>query len=187
MDPYIQELKGQIERVKRRSADFLCKDYIQTSSVTSVLKSLQWDTLECRSKVGRLCMLYRIHHDQTAIPAEKFLHPVTRHSRSLHNLAINQPHLTKTATSTVFFPQRACDWNKLPLITANISTTSNKKHSNSYAPRKTNLIATSCIKPTCPVASCLVLKIALRIMFQIQSMLKKIKDSVPTPRQLCQI
>ena len=42
---YAQELKDQIERVQRRSARFVCKDYKRTSSVTSMLKSLQWDIL----------------------------------------------------------------------------------------------------------------------------------------------
>ena len=94
-DPYTQEFKDQIERVQRRSARFVCKDYKRTSRVTSMLKSLQWDTLEHRRKVARLSMFHKIHHGQTAIPAEEFLNQVKHHSRNLHNLAYQPASFNK--------------------------------------------------------------------------------------------
>ena len=46
-DPYTHELKDQIEIVQRSSARFVGKDYKRTNSVTSMLKSLQKDQLNC--------------------------------------------------------------------------------------------------------------------------------------------
>ena len=70
-----------------------------------MLTPLQWDTLENRRKGARLSMFHKIHHGQTAIPAEEFLHPVKRHSRNLHNLAYQPASFNKDCHKYSFFPQ----------------------------------------------------------------------------------
>ena len=126
-DPYTQELKDQLEKVQRRSARFVCNDYRHTSSVTTMLDSLQWDTLETRRKVARLTMLLKIHHSQTAIPAGKFLQPVTRQSRHHHSKAYQLKSTTKDCYRYSFFPQTTIDWNALPSNIINIPDNTNFK------------------------------------------------------------
>ena len=65
-------------------------------------------------KVARLTMLHKIHHGQTAIPAGKFLQPVTRQSRHHHSKAYQLKSTTKDCYRYSFFPQTIIDWNALP-------------------------------------------------------------------------
>ena len=113
-DPYTQEQKDKLEMIQRRAARFVCRDYNRTSSVTTMLKSLQWDTLESRRKVARISMLHKIHHGQAAVPAGKFLQPVTRQSRHNHNKAYQLFSANKDCFKYSYFPQTVKDWNTLP-------------------------------------------------------------------------
>jgi hypothetical protein len=79
-----------------------------------MLKSLQWDTLESRRKVARISMLHKIHHGQAAVPAGKFLQPVTRQSRHNHNKAYQLFSANKDCFKYSYFPQTVKDWNTLP-------------------------------------------------------------------------
>ena len=69
LDSHTKELINQLERIQRQAARFVCSNYNQTSSVTSMQKDLQWDTLECRRCVARLTMLHKIQTRQAAISA----------------------------------------------------------------------------------------------------------------------
>ena len=54
-DPNTKENKGKLEMVQRRAARWTLNDYASTTSVTSLMAQLGWQTLEQRRSVARLC------------------------------------------------------------------------------------------------------------------------------------
>ena len=86
-DPHSQLHIKQLENVQRRGARFVFNDYRWTSSVTKMLNEVSWPTLEQRRHTSRLVMLNKILLGQVAIPARKFLQPVSTRSSSRLNLA----------------------------------------------------------------------------------------------------
>ena len=50
---------NQLERVHRRAALFVCNDYTRQSSVSEMISSLGWDTLQKRRDNARTTMLYK--------------------------------------------------------------------------------------------------------------------------------
>ena len=65
----------KLEAVQRRSAPWATSDYQRTSSVTQMIKDLNWRTLEQRRIDSRLTLIYKITYDLVAIPAADNLIP----------------------------------------------------------------------------------------------------------------
>ena len=57
---YHQHNIAKLEMVQRRVARFVTNNYDRTASVTQMLHSLQWDTLEARRNNLRAVLLYKI-------------------------------------------------------------------------------------------------------------------------------
>ena len=75
-DPHTDDLSSKIDMVQRRAARFVMADYRQKSSVTKMLQTLQWQTLQERRAHSKIIMMYRIVHRLVAIPvAPPYLHP----------------------------------------------------------------------------------------------------------------
>ena len=70
----------KLEAVQRRSACFVMNNYQQTSSVTSMLQTLQWPTLAERRARIKATMMYRIVNGLVAIPPTE-LHTSTTTAR----------------------------------------------------------------------------------------------------------
>ena len=74
-DPYHQANKDRLETVQRRAAQFVCKDYISTrrkSSVSSMIRSLEWKSLEERRAASRLALLYKSIHHKVAVDTDHY-------------------------------------------------------------------------------------------------------------------
>ena len=59
----------KVEAVQRRAARWAIRDYKYTSSVTAMLKDLNWRPLDQRRIDSRLLMMYKVTYDLVAIPA----------------------------------------------------------------------------------------------------------------------
>ena len=59
-DPHTKEQISSIEKIQRRAARVVSNDHRKTSSVSKMLKELDWPTLENRRKAARLTTLYKI-------------------------------------------------------------------------------------------------------------------------------
>ena len=59
-NPHTKEQISSIEKIQRRADKVVLNDYRKTSSVTNMLKELDWPTLENRCKASRLTTLYKI-------------------------------------------------------------------------------------------------------------------------------
>jgi hypothetical protein len=72
--PHTKQHIDKIESVQRRAARYVTKGYHNTSSVTSMLNHLYWNTLENRKKnINRVTMLYKITHNLVAIDPNLYL------------------------------------------------------------------------------------------------------------------
>ena len=94
----------KLEAVQCRSARWATRDYQRTSSVTQMIKDLNWQTLEQWRIDSRLTLMYKITYDLVAIPAADYLIPSTRQSRQNHQLAYKQILTLKTIQSLHSFP-----------------------------------------------------------------------------------
>jgi hypothetical protein len=108
-DPYTARSADSLEMVQRRSARWVMNDYFRTSSVTTMLQSLNWRLLALRRADARLTMLYKIKLELVLInPASYF-----RLQRNNFNI---QPIHSRTAYyANSFFPRTISNWNELPL------------------------------------------------------------------------
>ena len=71
--PHTKQHIDKIESVQRRAARYVTKRYLNTSSVTSMLIHLNWNTLENRRNINRVTMLYKITHNLVAIDHNLYL------------------------------------------------------------------------------------------------------------------
>ena len=67
-DPGQVNHKSLLERVQRRAARWIKSDYDRYASVTTMLQSLGLETLEERRRMSRLAFLYKVLHEEVAVP-----------------------------------------------------------------------------------------------------------------------
>ena len=80
------------EAVQRRAAWWATRNYKYTTSVTAMLKDLNWRPLDQRRIDSRHLMMYKVTYDLVAILAPEHLARNTRQSRHIHSLAYRQIH-----------------------------------------------------------------------------------------------
>ena len=71
--------------VQQRVARYVANRYHNTSSVTSMLDHLEWESLEARSAKNQLIMFLKNIHGQVDIPARDYLVPASTKTRSQHS------------------------------------------------------------------------------------------------------
>ena len=80
--PWLLQDIYRLERLQRRSARFVSRNYQQTASVSNMIKTLGWESLEDRRKKLRIQMLYKIINDIVLLPSTQ----VTRMEPSCYDL-----------------------------------------------------------------------------------------------------
>ena len=113
-DPYTKKNINQLERVQRRAARYVQNRYHKTSSVTDMLQQLNWRSLQGRHRDARLCMLYKIHYNLIAIPAD-CLQLQLRHTQFSHKLAFHTLQGSGNYQKYALFPRTIREWNVLPI------------------------------------------------------------------------
>ncbi len=114
-DPNTKSDSKKLERVQSRAARYVTNRYHNTSSVTDMRQTLNWQTLEERRRQARTVMFYKIHYGLVALlPTAHHLLPFTRMSRHYHPLAYQVMYASTNAYKFSFFPRTVLDWNALP-------------------------------------------------------------------------
>ena len=107
-----------IEKINRRAARFVTSNYYHTSSVSSMIDQLEWQDLETRRQNFRLCMLFKIIHNQTCIPLSDITSPTTTTSSTIMTRSdVNSVLVPFARTDTYKFsfgPHTCSLWNSLP-------------------------------------------------------------------------
>ena len=118
----------KLEAVQRRSACWATRDYQRTSSVTQMIKNLNWRTLEQRRIDSRLTLMYKITYDLVAIPAADYLIPNTRQPRHNHLQAYRQIPTLKDYYKYTYLPRTIVHWNALPFYIPVLPTVEQFSH-----------------------------------------------------------
>jgi hypothetical protein len=121
--PHTKQHIDKIKSVQRRAARYVTKRYHNTSSVTSMLNHLNWNTLENRRNINRVTMLYKITHNLVAIDHNLYL--VKQPIMHTRNSNILQYQLFNTRTNYFkhsFSPHTVVLWNSLSHATLMAST-----------------------------------------------------------------
>ena len=84
----------------------------QPGSVTQMVSQLGWEPLQVRRVKIRLLLLFKIQHNQVAIPAEAYLLPSDSRTRGQNTFRI--PSTRKDIYRNSFFPRSIRQWNNLP-------------------------------------------------------------------------
>ena len=100
--PGKKTLSQKSESVQRSAARYVCNNYNYTSSVTFILKSLNWHTLEYRRNNSSLMYFYKI---------QNALVHVDHHHLNLNHLI---PPSNTQYHSNSYFPRTIRLWNSLP-------------------------------------------------------------------------
>ena len=119
-DPHTNKDINKIEMVQRRAARFATNSYHNTSSVSNMLSSLQWPTIQQRRLNIRMCMIYKIIHNLVAIPQDNYFIPKCRLTPNQHPYTFMQYQPSRDYFKFSFFPRSIPQWNSLPtaIVTA---------------------------------------------------------------------
>ena len=104
--PHTKEYVSKVEMVQRRAARYVTNRYHNTSSVTSMLDHLDWESLEAWRAKTQLTMLFKIIHGLVDILAEDYLVPGSTRTRSQHSLKFLQiPVSSPSIINSAFSPE----------------------------------------------------------------------------------
>ena len=112
--PYTDQDINKLESVQRRAARWVTRDYQYTSSVSAMLRDLNWHTLDQRLIDSRLVLVYKVTYDLAAIPASDYLIRNTRLSSRIRPLTYRQITTLKDYYKYTFFSRTIIHWNALP-------------------------------------------------------------------------
>ena len=113
-DPNTKVNIRRLEMVQRRATRYVTNRQRNTSSVSNMLHSLHWWTLQDRRKDARLSMMYRIDRGLFAISKEKRILPPKRKMRLSNERAFQLITCHTDRRTMSFFPRTVRDWNALP-------------------------------------------------------------------------
>lgn len=117
-DPHTQTDIQKLEMVQRRAARYVKNRHRNASSVSDMLSSLHWRSLQERRRDARLCMMYKVDRRLVAIDKDKrLLPPKKRNTRHSHPRAYQVPSCKTERRKMSFFPRTVRDWNALPPAT----------------------------------------------------------------------
>ena len=121
--PHQKILINTLEMVQRRAARYVSANFERRASVTAMLRSLKWETLEERHSKRRLTIGFQIIQGQIAIPSTQLV-PSTISTRGNSKKFKQLPTRTNYYKYS-FFPTVIALWNSLP---DEIAMASDKEH-----------------------------------------------------------
>ena len=104
--PHLKGDSADLERVNRRAIRYVSGDFRRTTSVTALMATRDWQTLEERRREAKLVLLYKIVNDKVAVSLEDInLELSTRPSRNSHKFKFREKR-SSTANLQNFFTHR---------------------------------------------------------------------------------
>ena len=108
--PWLARDKARIERVQRRAARYVYNTYSRYSSVTAMLQSLNWETLESHRFNMHLCIIYKVFYNLAMFPLLDYATPITVQTWG-NNIKFILPHCSKDVFKHSFLPAALRGWN----------------------------------------------------------------------------
>ena len=128
-DPHTTSDIHKIEMVQHRAARFVIGNYSKTSgTVTNILQQLNWPHFEQRRKESRLINLYKIQHENIAIPLPDYIQrQQASNTRQYHPSKFRVMGPKTNVYKYSYFPRTILEWNSLPQSLYNIHNLDNFK------------------------------------------------------------
>ena len=104
--------------IQRRAARFVMNRYHNTSSVSSMLDILGWDSLLERRAKYSVTLLYKIVNNHVAIQPQAYFTPAYNSTRTLHTHKFLQIQGKTDYHSNSYFVRVIPLWNQLPATIA---------------------------------------------------------------------
>ena len=112
--PHTQEYINKLEMVQQRVARYVAMRCHNTSSVTSMLDHLEWESLEARRDTKfQLTMLFKIINDMVDIPQEEYLTPASKRTPTGDSHKFRQIPASSDYYLNSFFPKTVRLWSLL--------------------------------------------------------------------------
>ena len=121
-DPHTDINIAKLGGVQRRAARFVTNDYNYTSSVTAMMRALEWESLQQRRQEAKAVMMYRIVNSLVDIPPQHHLHQQGTAVTRGHQSRFMVPYSRTDTHRTAFFPSAIRLWNQLPESLVNASS-----------------------------------------------------------------
>ena len=122
--------KRKLENIQSRAGRFVTGRFKRTESITDILSTLNWDSLEHRRNVVDLFTCHKILHNKLEIPTQSIFIPHNSDTRSntqpFQNIACRVD-----AVRGAYFPRTIARWNKLPPNIAGLGSESSFKRAAS--------------------------------------------------------
>ena len=86
---------SQIEQVQRRATRWTASNFDRQSSVTEMIKHLEWRSLEQRRADSRLCLFYKVIHGLVAVPLTDYIHYsniISRYSMTFRQVSTSRDY-----------------------------------------------------------------------------------------------
>ena len=123
-DPHTAKETEKLEKIQRRAARFVLRRFRNTSSVTDMLSTLQWPSLQERRRVARLTMLFKIKHGLAVAPhVKQRLKTLPSRARRGHKQQLERIPGKAQYHQCSFLPRTIRDWNRLSQHTVEATTT----------------------------------------------------------------
>jgi hypothetical protein len=115
-DPSGLGLVSSLEMVQRKAARFCTNRYGATDSVTEMLGTLRWDSLELRRKANRLSLFSRVYNKDSSLEdlSARMSPPDYTSSRIDHQHKVALIRCSKNVGQQSFLPRSIKEWNGLP-------------------------------------------------------------------------
>ena len=117
-DPHYQSQVSVLEKFKD-VLRLVLSDYSYHSSVSTMLKQLNWLPLAKRRNQQRLNLFYQIMNGEIGLSLPDRYHFTNKHTRQHHPFHLIMPSTNTTSYITSYFPTTIWEWNLLPLIKVN--------------------------------------------------------------------
>ena len=121
-DPHTKQDSDRLEGIQRRAARFVSNNYGRHSSVSNMMRALNWKPLSERRRDHRLIFFFKIIHELVAVPNDNIQRNCRPQRHAQNWLRFRQPFCHTEVYRQSFFPRTIRDWNHLPYTT--VSSTS---------------------------------------------------------------
>ena len=91
MSPWLRQDIIELEKVQCRAARFVHNNYWPSASVTQMISTLNWESLEARCQKARLSLLVKAINDFIEIPMDHYKLSTIATTRSFHGLNLLLP------------------------------------------------------------------------------------------------
>ena len=113
-DPHHLNDIQALEKVQRRAARWVMNDYSWYSSVSAMLHSLNWPSLQLRRRISRLQTFYKATYKLSVLSIPSYFLPAQRLTRHYHPLYYIVPCSRTNSYQQSYYPRTIKDWNELP-------------------------------------------------------------------------